>query len=148
MTVDYEERLKVRAEREALERVRDRWCEALAGGRWQKDTRFGRLVLLPPASAAFWTKIHREDSWADYAGLPAAPEGWGKGRCEFTWSWRVFDDYDSETCGSESVVATDLDSEQQRCVEHLAEALELDNPYLVRKYPIKFLFSEMRGATS
>ena len=144
---DFEERLRLRAERDAVERVRDRAVEAVVGGRVirQRLNAYGRCSA---ASARFWTETKRKDQWADLAGMPAAPDGWGKGYCEFTWSWRVFDSMDSESCGSSDVVVTDLDSEQQRCADHLAEVLELDNPYLVREYPIKLLFKQMRGATS
>ena len=130
------------------ESIRDRHCEAREGARVIRQ-RLNAYGHCSAASASFWAEIHRRDRWADLAGLPSAPDDWGVGRCQFTWSWRVFDSYDSETCGSSEVVATDRDSDQQRCVEHLAEVLELENPYLVRKYPIKLpLRQQMRGATS
>jgi len=42
------------------------------------------------------------------------------GACRYTWSWRVFDSYDHETCGSPSI-AVDLASDEPRCGEHLAD---------------------------
>lgn len=115
-------------------------------GERHSEARMGGYVIRSRAAlglrgeildVAFWTRILRQDRVADGMGQPPAPDGWGKGHCEFTWSWTVYDGTDSESCGSSQVVATDIESEQQRCAEHLFEVLEQQNPYSRRQSPLK-----------
>jgi hypothetical protein len=116
----------------------DRYCEARAGATVIRQ----RLVAngyCAADTAAYWTRFHRVDRWNDYQGMKPAPDEYGAGRCQFTWSWTVFDSTDSESCGSAEVVATDIDSEQQRCAEHVAEVLEQQNPYSRHTYPLRLV---------
>lgn len=58
-------------------------------------------------------------------------------RCGFSWSWPVFDGFDSETCGSTEVVGHDLDTYEPRCPEHLEEVMAQTSYGPRRREPIR-----------
>ena len=115
----------------------ERWSEAVAGGNTIRRSIIAGVYSAAGDGPEFWTRVFREDRAADYSGQPAVPPvcpiiNTVQPPCAFSWRYRVYDDYEWESCGDRSV-ACDVDSESPRCLAHTAESLAAQDPYAGRQ---------------